>query len=206
MHMKQLAIRLPLFATLLASMLGLSSMFGRGEFARPAFACSWARMPVVEEQTLQFDVIVIGTLQDRDTDSGTLVPEAYLKGPVVGGNITLEANSMISGASCHAEMQPGDRVLVFLKSSPLAEWPLASEVYFLRDGNAVGLDGTVRNEQSIIDAVRGLTTQYAVPPSPTEDGAGIDWGKTVLPVGGAVLAVFAVSLVLMRQWHRIDPS
>jgi len=39
-----------------------------------------------------------------------------------------------------------------------------------------------------------------------EEGAAIDWIGTVLPVSAALLVVFAIGLLLMRTWHRIDPS
>jgi hypothetical protein len=57
-----------------------------------------------------------------------------------------------------------------------------------------------------VSLVRGITEQYAVPAASAGDGAGIDWWKTVLPVGVATLALFGVGLYLMRIWHRIDPS
>ena len=54
--------------------------------------------------------------------------------------------------------------------------------------------------------IRTVTGQYAVPAADDEEGATLDWMKVVLPVGLATLGVFAVSLVLMRMWHKIDPS
>jgi hypothetical protein len=58
----------------------------------------------------------------------------------------------------------------------------------------------------VVAAIRAITGQYAVPAGSKDEGAGIDWKSTVLPVGAALLAVFAIGLVLMRQWHKIDPS
>jgi hypothetical protein len=61
-------------------------------------------------------------------------------------------------------------------------------------------------EADLVEEIRGITGQYAVPPQSESEGQGIDWWKTVLPVGGAVLGIFVVGLFLMRIWHRIDPS
>ena len=61
-------------------------------------------------------------------------------------------------------------------------------------------------EAELVSRIRALTNQYTVPAAAESESAGIDWGRTVVPVGFAVLALFGVGLVLMRIWHRIDPS
>lgn len=62
------------------------------------------------------------------------------------------------------------------------------------------------SESGLIELIRHETNQFAVPAQSAAEGEGIDWVWTVLPVGGATLAILAVSLYLMRIWHRIDPS
>jgi hypothetical protein len=61
-------------------------------------------------------------------------------------------------------------------------------------------------EAELVARVRSLTNQYAVPASSRGEGAGIDWTRTILPVGAALVAIFVIALFLMRIWHRIDPS
>jgi hypothetical protein len=63
-----------------------------------------------------------------------------------------------------------------------------------------------RSEVEVVSSIRAITGQYAVPAATEAEGAGIDWGNTVLPLGLVLLVIFGIGLVLMRVWHRIDPS
>jgi hypothetical protein len=45
-----------------------------------------------------------------------------------------------------------------------------------------------------------------VPAANQSEGASLDWVRVVLPTTIVVLIVFGIGLVLMRTWHRIDPS
>lgn len=151
-------------------------------------------------------VVVIATVDDVDGDrSARLRPEVFLKGPVTARPIDLRPDESGCG---RAALEEGGRVLAFFyPSDGLSVWPTAVQVYQLKDGKASrGVPDESLDEASLIADVRHLTEQYAVPPAASEAGAGIDWGTTIVPVGGALLLILAVSLALLRVWHRIDPS
>ena len=96
--------------------------------------------------------------------------------------------------------------MAFLRSANgQPQWPGAAQVFWLIDGRASGLGGNV-SESDLVQKVRAITGQYAVPAASQSEGAGIDWRNTVLPLSVALAFVFAIGLVLMRVWHRIDPS
>lgn len=146
------------------------------------------------------ETIVVATVRQADTEKAVLAPEAFLKGPVTAGDLVLRPTGT---AECRAEFHPGERVLALLDGNA---WPHGGAVYRLLDGDAVRVDGERAPEQALIDDIRGVTEQYAVPPRSAAESQGIDWWKTVVPVGAAVIAIFIAGLFLMRIWHRIDPS
>ena len=92
--------------------------------------------------------------------------------------------------------------------SGLVQWPAAGRTFQLEEGRALRYDGEQLNltEGEFVQDIRDLTGQYAVPAATDSEGEGIEWGGTVAPVAGVLLVVFAIGLVLMRIWHRIDPS
>ncbi len=102
------------------------------------------------------------------------------------------------------------RALLFLSViDGRPEWPGASQVFDLRDGLAIQQEDHGFGEDAEfarVNSVRAITGQYVVPASNAAEGAGIDWGSTVLPIGAVLAVVFGIGLVLMRTWHRIDPS
>ncbi len=51
-----------------------------------------------------------------------------------------------------------------------------------------------------------MTAQYGVTAVDKDEGAGINWSDTVLPLCVVLVVVFGIGLVMMRVWHRIDPS
>lgn len=138
-----------------------------------------------------------------------LEPEVILKGSVPGTNVTLPAPE--GGAPCaFARLDEGTRALLFLSViDGRPEWPGASQVFDLRDGLAVQQEDLGFGESpefARINSIRTITGQYVVPAGEPGEGAGIDWGSTVLPIGAVLAVVFGIGLVLMRTWHRIDPS
>ena len=153
-------------------------------------------------------VIVVGTIAEGPGDDSLLVvPERYFKG-------TAEARSFIlrgvtTGPCPKAGIDPGTRLLLILENTgnQLA-WPDASRVFVLADGrarNAADSDWD-RSETELEARLHDLTGQDSVPVELGEEGEQIDWIGTVLPVTGALLIVFSIGLVLMRVWHRIDPT
>jgi len=132
-----------------------------------------------------------------------------LKGPASGSPILLR-RSQDEFSSCPiAGFADGSRVLAILRSGDRdIDWPFAWDVYLLKDGVATngGAIVEVIPEAELIRSIRDITGQYAVPAKTSEEGASIDWVGTVVPMTAALLVVFAISLVLMRTWHRIDPS
>jgi hypothetical protein len=96
--------------------------------------------------------------------------------------------------------------VVYIFDASSREWPLTNQVYVLDQGRAHMEGDKDRTEAEVVNAIRGVTGQYAVPAANDDEGAGIDWKSTVLPLGIALALIFAIGLVLMRLWHRIDPS
>jgi hypothetical protein len=100
-------------------------------------------------------------------------------------------------------------VLVFAQGAGPYTWPGPEAVFIEEpDGwhSANPDDPVVYNEGQLLARVEGLTGQYSVPAADKDEGAGIDWWGTIIPVGAVLLGLMAVGLVLMRIWHRIDPS
>lgn len=153
------------------------------------------------------DLIVLGTaVSAAGTGTVDIDAEAYLKGPASSAPVRLEPPALDCPA---ADLEGGQRVLVFLEvRSGLVQWPAAGRTFQLEEGRALRYDGEQLNltEGEFVQDIRDLTGQYAVPADTDSEGEGIEWGGTVAPVAGVLLVVFAIGLVLMRIWHRIDPS
>lgn len=159
-------------------------------------------------------LIVIGSVVSEGNVASTydlarivLQPEAFLKGSPTRAEITFDFGLPV--ACGPGVIRVGDRYLVIAArtSGPLS-WPAPHGLYLLSGGLAVAVvsSGTVTvPESELIDRIRAQTNQFSQPAA-ADDGAGIDWVSTVLPVGGALVGLLAVGLVLMRVWHRIDPS
>ncbi len=157
-------------------------------------------------------VIVIGTVTGitdtaEDESRVRVKPEAFLKGPPSASGI-----QMVWGfpGPCEGRgPRVGGRILLFLSQPDRrASWPEPEGVFFLEDGKAAtAIRGVTeeRTEQSLIDQIRAQTNQLSRPAS-GNDGAGIDWGSTIIPIGIACVGLMGVGLFLMRIWHRIDPS
>lgn len=188
---------------------------GAAVFAQPACPAPLEGLRL-DAAVHESSLIVIGTWIRTDsdptkTDIASIVfqPEAFLKGPTSAREIRfgsgLPGPCQASGAA-----RTGDRLLLIANGDPEhAMFPEPERAYVLREGRATTLlrgDTTSTTEAELVSRIRTLTGQYAVPAGDDGESAGIDWGKTVLPVGFAVLALFGVGLVLMRIWHRIDPS
>lgn len=146
------------------------------------------------------DVIVIGEVVERaEAGSVTVRPEAYFKGPAEAADIVLlrPDGDLRCGL---AELSDGDRMILFLVSrSGTLAWP--GEKAALVIGGTSASD----EESELVGEIRGVTGQFAIP-ADGEGGASLDFGSAVLPVGAGLLVLFAIGLVLMRIWHRIDPS
>ncbi len=160
----------------------------------------------LEEHVRDAALIVVGQVSGNEEHEVVIEPEAYLKGAAAGRLIRL-ANTLY-GSTCEwARFPASGRVLVILDGSTRGmNWPEPAAVFELRDGKALSPGIDPADEVELVARVRSLTNQYAVPAASESEGAGIDWKGTILPVGGALIAILAVSLFLMRIWHRIDPS
>ena len=177
---------------------------GAAASARAQTGCAAFDLDAIEEAIFDFDVIVVGELGRVPGGGGAAIaPEAYLRGPAVAADIPLAEAS----DPCERAELPdsGSRVVAALQEGPDGlEVPVLSALFVLEDGVAVGSELTLP-EGELIDRIRGATGQYAFPAGDEDEGASISW-VTIVSVGGAVLAIFAVGLVLMRIWHRIDPT
>jgi hypothetical protein len=161
------------------------------------------------------NLILIGTVSRTAADAansegGTVWvrPEAFLKGNPSAAEIAFSTG--LPGPCAASSVTAGDRLLLVARSGDgLTPLPGPERLYRLADGVARSLnrgDSSAIIESEFVARVRALTNQYAVPASSSSEGASIDWTGTILPVGAALAAIFVVALVLMRTWHRIDPS
>lgn len=185
-------------------------LVGAAVSVRPANASSCAGfVPPLAGRVAQAEVIVVGTIQAVEPDRATALPEAFLRGPARPDALRLQ--KPVRTPECpHAEFTAGNRVLLLLNPADGGyAWPDASLAYVLRDGRArLATDQLVddRIESQLISDIRSQTNLYAVPAGRSDSGAAIDWMKTVIPVTAALVVVFGIGLLLMRTWHRIDPS
>ena len=164
------------------------------------------RLEALPQAVLAVEVVVIGIV--RKANGGTLIePQVYLKGAASSTSIPLVPRPETRTSSCEmAKLDEGQRVMAFLRSTGgQVELPGVNQVFWFSDGRATGPGGNLP-ESELVAKVRAVTNQYAVPAASQSEGAGIDWGKTVLPLSAALGVVFVIGLVLMRVWHRIDPS
>lgn len=170
--------------------------------------CLEVRVETLAQSILQTDLIVIGIVHEEHGGGlASIEPQVYLKGAASSSAIQLVPRTDSASASCErARLEEGARIMAFLRSANgQPQWPGAAQVFWLIDGRASGLGGNV-SESDLVQKVRAITGQYAVPAASQSESAGIDWRNTVLPLSVALVIVFAIGLVLMRVWHRIDPS
>lgn len=149
------------------------------------------------------ELIVLGEIVSVDSSGAVLRPEAFLKGPLAGEDIRLERDQ--SGCP-FAPLELNQRALVFIYEADTPDYPYSNQAYVLKDGHALMESSRPLTEVEVVAAVRDITGQYAVPAANEDEGAGIDWQNTVLPLGVALAIIFVIGLLLMRVWHRIDPS
>lgn len=152
-------------------------------------------------------LVLIGTAA-RQGEMLVIEPEGFLRGTASREPVALGPASP-PGSCAPASLEAGLRYLLFLDvDSSGAHWPAAGAAFLLRDGRATRVDGGLpaAPEADVVSRVRAVTGQYAVPAGEGQSGAGIDFRGTILPVGAILAAVFGIGLVLMRIWHRIDPS
>ena len=154
-----------------------------------------------------FDAVVVGAVAER-AGGVAILPEFWLKGAASAGAIPLAVGD---GRDCPLAPLPpaGTRALAALRREGTGYAPPpASALFVIADGVAVsGASPPARlPEAELVARIRAVTGQYAVPAAAPAEGASLDWVRVVAPVAGAILAIFAVSLLLMRLWHRIDPT
>lgn len=144
--------------------------------------------------------MVVGGLQ---SGSVALRPEAFLKGAVQSSDLPLTADP--GGDCAPATLAAGTRVVAILgAASRELRWPGVTQVWTLEGGQAENAF-TRQPEADLIGRLRAITGQYAVP-AEGSGGASITWKGTIFPLGGALVLIFVLGLVLMRTWHRIDPT
>ena len=142
-------------------------------------------------------VVLIADVTGATDAAVTLAPLAYLKGATSGAAILLTRRE--DGCE-QASFAKGSRVMVALESlDGSLVWPGPNQVFAIDP--ALEFD-----QQSIVIRVRDVTSQLTFPAQTAAAGAGMDWGRVILPVGGAIAVIFIISFVMMIYWHRIDPS
>jgi hypothetical protein len=152
-------------------------------------------------------IVIAGVAPGTADENVVLRPEAYFKGAAEGQPFVVERGD--AGDCPPAALLPGTRVLLFLDSvgNRLA-WPDTSRAFVLHDGVAsnAATPAWVVQELELTERIQDLTGQASVPVESADEGRQVDWWGTVVPVGSALVVVFAIGLLLMRTWHRIDPS
>jgi hypothetical protein len=189
--------------TLAAALVPGAAVFARVE------KCGGTAASNLPASAVAADAIVIARVSADATDTNALLqPEAYLKGSASSQPIPLSLPGQYAGCAA-AQFPPGDRVLVFLGNRDAKfVWPTVERVYYLNDGSAVSPlePNNPMPEEALVSSIRSVTNQYIVPASSNNEGASLDWIRVVLPTTIVVLIVFGIGLLLMRTWHRIDPS
>jgi hypothetical protein len=176
---------------------------GAAVFVPAAHACTLLQPESPVQFVAESELIVVGRVTEVGADSFSIQPEAFLKGPVSGEALRFSGRD----AQCPtAEVAAEDRVLVYVGKADELSWPLINQVYEFREGRAYREGEMERLEIQVISDIRRITGQYGVPAIDDDEGAGINWGDTLLPLGALLVVVFVIGLVLMRIWHRIDPS
>jgi hypothetical protein len=205
-------------ALLLAST-GVTSAFtaGRSAPVAPVLAAAVDCAPLDDtafERTVAASRVIVlavvlegdAALDDTSATSATLKPAVFLKGPPSAGNIVLRSVTAPCG---RAPLPEGSRVVVLLGDGTGTDaWPDVNHGFFESEGawrTANPVISRTYTEAEIVDRIRSLTNQ-AVEPASGDEGASIDWLGTILPVGAALAGILVVGLILMRTWHRIDPS
>lgn len=203
-------LHLTLFVFAVAGVL----LFARHGFAQPSCPAPLdsSTLPAAVHDS---KLVLIGSfVQIENTpntfDIGHVVirPESFLKGATSARDVAFSAGFPF--LCQQGELRPGDRLLVLAGANddgPI--WPSPERVYRLAEGTAQALvTGAApgQREDALIADIRGLTNQQSVPAANADEGEGIDWLTTVLPIAGGLAALFIAGLFLMRIWHRIDPS
>ena len=167
---------------------------------------------------IEADVIVLGIssavsyFESQGYAEFTVAPEAFLKGRTSAADQVFRgegAAQPAEGCGEEARVNAGERLIVIANGADPYEWPGPNGVFVERpEGwrSANPADATVYEEGELLARIRGLTGQYSVPAASEDEGEGIDWWGTVVPVGAVLAGLMGVGLVLMRIWHRIDPS
>ncbi|MEO9255238.1 MAG: hypothetical protein ABI305_06850 [Tepidiformaceae bacterium] len=198
----------PSFLGLIVLILAAALVPGAAVFARVE-KCGATAASDLPTSAMDADVIVIARVSTDATDTSALLqPEAYLKGSASSQAIPLSLPAQYAGCAA-AQFPRGNRVLVFLGSRDAKfVWPTVERIYYLNDGSAVSpLDpNNPVTEEALVSSIRSVTNEYIVPASSNAEGASLDWVRVVLPTTIVVLIVFGIGLVLMRIWHRIDPT
>jgi hypothetical protein len=174
----------------------------------PLSECAGFDRSLARESMEPVGIAVIGSVQQATTGQTAVVaPEAYLKGPTSAETVRLRLETL-PGECVAGDLRVGERVLLLLRSNRGdVHWPSIEQVWVLRGGQATLQEsGESIPESELVAQIRGVTGQYSIPAAVESEAPGIDWIRTVLWVGGVVLVVFVIGLVLMKEWHRIDPT
>lgn len=187
--------------------LALAALLAAGSARAQGDECPRLDLADLRFSLADFDAVVVGEVTER-AGVAAILPEAWLKGAASAEAVPLAAGD---GNGCPLAVMPpaGTRALAALRWGGTGyEPPLASALFVIADGVAVnGASPQERlPEAELTASIRAVTGQYAVPAATPAEGASLDWVRVAAPVAGATLAILAVSLALMRVWHRIDPT
>ena len=199
----------PSFLALVLTLAAAALTPGAAVFASQTPASCPNTLPPLSDQVLGADLIVVGTVVGvTDGVSVQLRPTVYLKGPAQAGDIDLHYPQSEPGCPLASFAEDTSMVVLLQSHGGDLQWPARENVYVVSGGVATNqLGGSpTQPESALVDEVRGMTGQYAVPATDAGEGATLDWVKVVLPTTVVSLIVFGLGLLFMRTWHRIDPT
>lgn len=183
------------------------------EDARSSGPCFDFSSEATREMLDDAEVVVLGLVAEVIAGERALVePEAYLKGATTPEQLVLPHPDamMAEDYDCEpATLAEGERMLLVLgRDAGRVAWPGDGQAYLLAGGEAIQIGGIEETlaEEDLVDRIRNETGQYSIPAQSDDERARLDWFGTVVPVTAVIVVVLGIGLVLMREWHRIDPS
>ena len=164
------------------------------------------------------DLVVLGDVIDAvsepgvDRDTLRLRPIAFFKGNPSAALINVQVRLPGPCLNPSVYFGPGARLLLIAQSvGGTVVFPEPERVYSIDKVLGVSLalnrgDTVIVQDVELFTRIRTITGQMSVAAESKEEGAGIEWWKTIVPVLVALAFIGGAGFFLMRIWHRIDPS
>ncbi len=172
-------------------------------------ACEVLDLDDLYQSVSDYDVIVlaeVGNVRESSPMQVELHVAAYLKGPP---NVQV-LRALYTDGHCEAELSVGDNVIAALTGFPGGKilWPSKGSVLFLENGHVFSDGGQSLGitEANLIEDIRAVTGQYAIPANSLNEGASLNIRSVIIPVLIAAVCILGIGLFLQRIWQKIDPE